>query len=135
VSWRGRPGQLTSKLAPQLLTQPGIGPLLAAQIVLAWSHRGRLASEAAFARLAGVAPIPASSGQTIRHRLDRGGDRQLNRALHQIIVTRRRTHRPTIDYIERRVREGKSRREASRCLKRYLARNLYRLLEHSPLTT
>jgi transposase len=127
--------QLTSKLAPHLLTQPGIGPLLAAQIVLAWSHRGRLASEAAFARLAGVAPIPASSGQTIRHRLDRGGDRQLNRALHQIIVTRRRTHRPTIDYIERRVREGKSRREATRCLKRYLARNLYRLLEHPPLTT
>src|SRR5438067_2696379 len=72
--------QLTGKLAPQLLNQPGIGPLLAAQIVLAWSHRGRLASEAAFARLAGAAPIPASSGQTIRYRLDRGGDRQLNRA-------------------------------------------------------
>jgi transposase len=127
--------QLTSKLAPQLLNQPGIGPLLAAQIVLSWSHRGRLASEAAFARLAGAAPIPASSGQTIRHRLDRSGDRQLNRALHQIVVTRRRTHRPTIDYMERRVREGKSRREATRCLKRYLARNLYRLLEHPPLTT
>jgi transposase len=109
--------------------------LLAAQIVLAWSHRGRLAGEAAFARLAAVAPVPASSGQTIRHRLDRGGDRQLNRALHQISLTRRRTHRPTIDYIERRVKEGKSRREATRCLKRYLARNLYRLLEHPPLTT
>ena len=127
--------QLTGKLAPQLLNQPGIGPLLAAQIVLAWSHQGRLVSEAAFAKLAGAAPIPASSGQTIRHRLDRSGDRQLNRALHQIIVTRRRTHRPTIDYIERRTREGKSRREATRCLKRYLARNLYRLLEHPPLTT
>ena len=127
--------QLTGKLAPQLLNQPGIGPLLAAQIVLAWSHQGRLVSEAAFARLAGAAPIPASSGQTIRHRLDRSGDRQLNRALHQIVVTRRRTHRPTIDYIERRTREGKSRREATRCLKRYLARNLYRLLEHPPLTT
>src|SRR5947208_8077067 len=72
--------QLTGKLAPQLLNQPGIGPLLAAQIVLAWSHQGRLVSEAAFARLAGAAPIPASSGQTIRYRLDRGGDRQLNRA-------------------------------------------------------
>ena len=127
--------QLTGKLAPQLLNQPGIGPLLAAQIVLAWSHRGRVANEAAFAKLAGAAPIPASSGQTIRHRLDRNGDRQLNRALHQIVLTRRRTHRPTIDYIERRVREGKSRREATRCLKRYLARNLYRLLEHPPLTT
>jgi transposase len=125
---------LTRKLAPQLLSQPGIGPLLAAQIVLSWSHRGRLISEAAFARLAGAAPIPASSGQTIRYRLDRGGDRQLNRALHQIVLTRRRIHQPTIDYIERRVREGKSRREATRCLKRYLARNLYRLLEHPPAT-
>src|SRR5262249_17499939 len=125
---------LTSKLAPQLLSQPGIGPLLAPQIVLSWSHRGRLVSEAAFAKLAGAAPIPASSGQTIRHRLDRSGDRQLNRALHQIILTRRRMHPPTVDYIERRVREGKSRREATRCLKRYLARKLYRLLEHPPAT-
>jgi transposase len=127
--------QLATKLAPQLLDQPGIGPLLAAQVVLSWSHRGRLRSEAAFARLAGAAPIPASSGQTIRHRLDRSGDRKLNRTLHQIIVTRRRTHQPTIAYINRRVQEGKTRREATRCLKRYLARHLYRLLEHPPLTT
>src|SRR6266540_3748224 len=74
--------QLTRNLAPRLLDQPGIGPLLAAQVVLAWSHHGRLASEAAFARLAGAAPIPASSGQTIRYRLDRSGDRKLNRTLH-----------------------------------------------------
>jgi transposase len=127
--------RLTRKLAPQLLDQPGIGPLLAAQVLLSWSHHGRIASEAAFARLAGAAPIPASSGQTIRDRLDRSGDRQLNRTLHQIIVTRRRTHRPTIDYINRRTQEGKSRREATRCLKRYLARNLYRLLENTPQTT
>ena len=126
--------KLISTLAPQLLNQPGVGPLLAAQIVRSWSHQGRLASEAAFARLAGAAPSPASSGQTIRYRLDRGGDRQLNRALHQIVLTRRRVHPPTIDYIERRVREGKSRREATRCLKRYLARSLYRLLEHPPAT-
>ena len=66
---------LTEKLAPQLLDQPGVGPLLAAQVVLSWSHKGRIRSEAAFARLAGVAPIPASSGQTIRYRLDRSGDR------------------------------------------------------------
>jgi transposase len=92
-------------------------------------------SEAAFARLAGAAPIPASSGQTIRYRLDRSGDRQLNRALHQIIVTRRRMHAPTIAYIDRRTQQGKSRREAIRCLKRYLARSLYRLLENQPLTT
>jgi transposase len=76
--------------------------------VLAWSHHGRLASEAAFARLAGVAPIPASSGQTIRYRLDRSGDRKLNRTLHQIILTRRRTHPPTIAYIDRRERNRPS---------------------------
>ena len=107
--------RLVRKLAPQLLDQPGIGPLLAAQVVLAWSHHGRVVSEAAFARLAGAAPIPASSGQTIRYRLDRSGDRKLNRTLHQIIVTRRRTHPPTIAYIERRLHEGKTRREATRC--------------------
>jgi transposase len=122
--------KLTCKLAPQLLAQPGVGPLAAAQLVLSWSHPGRITSEAAFARLAGCAPIPASSGQTIRYRLDRSGDRRLNRALHMILVTRRRTHAPTIAYINRRIQEGKSRREATRCLKRYLARNLYRLLEH-----
>ena len=115
--------------------RPEVGTLAAAQLVLSWSHQGRIASEAAFARLAGVAPIPASSGQTVRYRLDRSGDRRLNRALHMILVTRRRNHPPTIAYIERRLQEGKSRREANRCLKRYLARNLYRLLEHPPMTT
>ena len=74
---------LTRKLAPQLLAQPGVGPLAAAQVLISWSHRGRITSEAAFARLAGCAPIPASSGQTVRYRLDRGGDRRLNRALHR----------------------------------------------------
>jgi transposase len=126
---------LTRKLAPQLLDQPGVGPHSAAQLVLSWSHRGRIESEAAFARLAGAAPIPASSGQTIRYRLDRSGDRKLNRALHMILVTRKRSHPATIAYIERRLREGKTRREANRCLKRYLARSLYRLLEHSPAPT
>jgi transposase len=124
--------QLTARLAPHLLDQPGIGPVHAAQLLLSWSHPGRVRSEAAFARLAGAAPIPASSGQTIRYRLDRSGDRRLNRTLHQIAVTRRRWHQPTIDYIDRRVQEGKTKREATRCLKRYLARNLYRLLEHPP---
>ena len=99
------------------------------------AHQGRIRSEAAFARLAGAAPIPASSGQTVRYRLDRAGDRKLNRALHMILVTRKRTHPATIAYIERRPQEGKTRREANRCLKRYLARNLYRLLEHPPTTT
>jgi transposase len=123
---------LTRKLAPQLLDQPGVGPHSAAQLVLSWSHQGRITSEAAFARLAGVAPIPASSGQTVRYRLDRSGDRKLNRALHLILVTRKRSHPATIAYIERRIQEGKTRREATRCLKRYLARSLYRLLEHGP---
>jgi len=126
--------RLTRRLAPHLLDQPGVGPHAAAQLVLSWSHQGRIVSEAAFARLAGAAPIPASSGQTIRYRLDRSGDRKLNRALHQILVTRRRTHPATIAYIQRRLQEGKTRREANRCLKRYLARNLYRLLEHPPAT-
>jgi transposase len=127
---------LTRKLAPQLLDQPGVGPHAAAQLVLSWSHTGRIHSDAAFARLAGAAPIPASSGQTIRYRLDRSGDRKLNRALHMILVTRKRTHPATIAYIERRLAEGKTRREANRCLKRYLARSLYRLLEHGqPLMT
>ena len=125
--------RLTHTLAPQLLDQPGVGPLAAAQLVISWSHRGRIRSEAAFARLAGCAPIPASSGQTIRYRLDRSGDRQLNRALHMILVTRRRAHPPTIAYINRRTNDGKNHRETNRCLKRYLARNLYRLLEHTPM--
>jgi transposase len=127
---------LTRRLAPQLLDQPGVGPHAAAQLVLSWSHQGRITSESAFARLAGAAPIPASSGQTIRYRLDRSGDRKLNRALHMILVTRKRSHPATIAYIERRLQEGKTRREANRCLKRYLARSLYRLLEHgAPLNT
>src|SRR2546428_7365887 len=115
---------ITRRLAPQLLDQPGVGPHAAAQLVLSWSHQRRISSEAAFARLAGAAPIPASSGQTIRYRLDRSGDRKLNRALHTILVTRKRPHPATIDYIERRLQESKTRREANSCLKRHLARSL-----------
>jgi len=123
-------------LAPQLLDEPGVGPIVAAQLIVSWSHHGRVRSEAAFARLAGVAPIPASSGQTVRHRLSRGGDRQLNRALHTVIVHRRRNDPATKAYIARRVAEGKSRRDATRLLKRYLARHLYRLLQNQePPTT
>jgi len=117
-------------LAPQLLDEPGVGPIVAAQVIVAWSHRGRLRSEAAFARLAGVAPVPASSGQTTRHRLSRGGDRQLNRALHTVALHRRQHDPATKDYIARRIAEGKSSRDAVRLLKRYLARHLYRLLEN-----
>jgi transposase len=123
------------QLAPSLLDQPGIGPITAAQLLISWSHPGRIRSEAAFARLAGAAPIPASSGKTTRQRLDRGGDRQLNRALHTIILARRQHDQRTIAYIERRQHEGKTLREAIRCLKRYLARSLYRHLEAMPPTT
>ena len=117
-------------LAPTLLDEPGVGPIVGAQLLVAWSHPGRLRSEACFARLAGVAPIPASSGHTQRHRLSRGGDRQLNRALHTIILHRRQHDPATRDYIARRVSEGKSTRDATRLLKRYLARHLYRLLQN-----
>jgi len=123
-------------IAPVLLDEPGIGPIVAAQLIVSWSHRGRLRSEACFARLAGVAPVPASSGQTRRHRLSRGGDRQLNRALHTIALHRRQHDPATKDYIAKRIAEGKTRREATRLLKRYLARHLYRVLEqHEPLMT
>jgi transposase len=122
-------------LAPALLDEPGVGPIVAAQVIISWSHHGRLRSEAAFARLAGVAPIPASSGQTIRHRLSRGGDRQLNRAIHTIALHRRHHDPTTRDNIDRRLAEGKSKREATRLLKRYLARHLYRLLEQQPQMT
>jgi transposase len=121
---------LVRALAPELLEEPGVGPIVAAQLLVAWSHRGRVRSEAAFARLAGVAPVPASSGKTIRHRLSRGGDRQLNRALHTVALHRRQHDPATKDYIARRVAEGKSRREATRLLKRYLARRLFRLLQN-----
>ena len=124
--------RLVADTAPRLLEEPGVGPITAAQLILTWSHPGRLHSEAAFARLGGVAPIPASSGQVTRHRLDRGGDRQLNRALHTILLSRRVHHPPTRAYITRRTNEGKTTRDAIRCLKRYLARHLYRLLEATP---
>ena len=123
---------LIDEMAPQLLDEVGISYTTATQILLSWSHQGRCHSEAAFARLAGVAPIPASSGQTTRHRLSRGGDRQLNKALHLIVVTRCRVDPDTRAYIERRIAEGKTRREARRCLKRYVARHIFRILENPP---
>jgi transposase len=122
---------LVRELAPQLLAETGVGPICAAQLIVSWSHAGRFVNEAAFARHAAAAPIPASSGQVLRHRLDRGGDRQLNRALHTILVARHKRHAPTIAYIDRRRTEGKSVREALRCLKRFLARHLFRVLERT----
>lgn len=125
---------LVDATGPQLLGEPGIGVILAAQVIISWSHPGRCRSEAAFARLGGVAPIEATSGQNqTRYRLSRGGDRQLNRALHQIIMIRTQYDPRTKEYLERRIAEGKTKREARRCLKRYLARHLYRLLENPPI--
>jgi transposase len=120
---------LVAAVAPWLPELPGIGPVSAAQILVSWSYAGRLHSEAAFAALAGVSPIPASSGQVTRYRLNRGGDRQLNRALHTIALVRLRDDPATRAYAARRTAEGKSPREIRRCLKRSIARQLFKPLE------
>src|SRR5687768_15561539 len=125
---------IITPIAPQLLDQPGFGPLIAAKLVGEIAGAQRFATAAKLARAAGVAPIPASSGNTSHQRLDQGGNRQINAALHRVIVTRARCHQPTRDYIARRRREGKSTREAIRCLKRYLVRHVWRLLQ-PPLPT
>jgi transposase len=114
---------------PDLLELPGVGPINAATVLTAWSHPGRCRNDAAFAMLAGAAPIPASSGKTVRYRLNRAGDRQLNRALHNITLSRLRYDPDTRAYAERRRGEGKTDRDIKRCLKRYIARQLYRQLE------
>lgn len=127
--------KLVTAMCPTLLQQHGVGPVTAAAALIAWSHHNRLRSEAAFAALAGANPIPASSGRTVRHRLNRGGDRTLNAALHTIVLTRRRSHQPTRDYAARRNAEGKTNREINRCLKRYIARQLFRIMQASqPIT-
>ena len=123
---------LVRGLAPALLDKTGVGPVSAAQAIVSWSHRGRCRSDAAFAALAGASPLQASSGRTTRHRLNRGGDRQLNRALHDITLTRWRADPRTHDYIARRRAAGKNDTEIRRALKRYVARELYRALEASP---
>jgi transposase len=119
---------ITASPAAVLLDHHGIGPVTAAIILTAWSHPGRVRDEAAFAALAGVNPIPASSGNTTRHRLNSGGDRRLNRALHMIVITRTRRHPETLAYIEKRRAQGRTDKEIRRCLKRDLARQLYRTL-------
>jgi transposase len=117
---------------PELLELLGVGPIVAATVLCAWSHPGRIRSDAAFAMLAGAAPIPASSGQTVRWRLNRFGDRQLNRALHTVALVRLVRDPATQAYAARRRAQGKTDPEIRRCLKRYIARQLYRLLENPP---
>jgi transposase len=114
---------------PELLNETGVGPISAAQLFCSWSHQERIRNESAFAMLSGAAPIPASSGQTVRYRLNKSGDRQLNCALHTIVLSRLQTDPETQAYAQRRLQEGKSPREVKRCLKRYLARRLYRILQ------
>src|SRR4051812_2921705 len=116
---------------PDRLEEFGVGPIVAAPVLCAWSHPGRVHSEAAFAMLAGVAPIPANSGQvTTRFRLNRYGDRHLDNALHTVVQSRIQYQPATRDYVARRTAEGKTSREIKRCLARYVARDLYRLLEN-----
>ena len=115
--------------APQLIALPGVGPEVAAQILItAGDNPDRLRSEAAFAHLCGVAPIPASSGRTHRHRLNRGGDRRANNALYIVVLGRLRYDSRTRAYAARRTTEGLSKPEIIRCLKRYVAREIFTVL-------
>ena len=120
---------LVAQIAPQLLTEPGFGPLIAAKLVGEVAGASRFPSDAKLARAAGVAPIPVSSGKSNRHRLDRGGNRQINAAIHRVAVTRLRCHPETQAYIARKRAEGKSTKDAIRCLKRHLARRVWHLLQ------
>lgn len=115
-----------SALAPSVLDIAGVGPVSAAVFLTAYSHVGRVRSEAAFASLAGAAPIPASSGNTSRHRLNRHGDRRLNSALETVARVRLSYDADTRVYKQRRLAEGKTAREVKRMLKRYIARQIYR---------
>ena len=117
--------------APELLALTGIGSVVGAAILVAWSHPGRVRSEAALASLAGTCPIPASSGTTTRHRLNRGGDRGLNRALTTIVIVRMRTDATTRAYVARRRAEGRTTKEIMRSLKRYITRQLFRTLTNA----
>ena len=122
---------MVNDIAPGLLDRKGVGPVSAAQSIVSFSHTGRCRNEAAFAALAGASPLLASSGRTHRHPLNRGGDRQLNRALHTIMLTRWRDCDRTRAYIDRRRNEGKTDREIRRCIKRYIARELFRALTNA----
>lgn len=146
-SWARRITELTAEAAmhekeikklvkswrADLLKEVGIGPIVAATVLCAWGYPGRIHSEAAFAKLAGTSPIKATSGQVhTRHRLNRYGDRRLNSAAHTIVITRERHDAATKAYTARRTTEGKNPREIRRCLKRYVLRDLHRILENPP---
>ena len=122
-------GAIVQEVAPNLLARNSIGPESAAQLLLtAGENSERIKSEASFAALCGVSPVPASSGKVVRHRLSRGGDRAANSALHIIAIGRLRTDSRSQAYVARRVGEGRSKLEAIRCLKRYIAREVFGLI-------
>lgn len=122
-------GALVNTLAPGLLDTRGLGPVTAAQVICSYSHKGRVRSAAAFAAIAGTTPIPASSGNVVRYRLNRFGDRALNNAIHTIALSRIQHDTATKAYVAKRTAAGKSGREIRRSLKRYIARRLYKQLE------
>lgn len=123
---------LVQDASAELLAMPGVGPVSAAVILCSWSQSGRVRSEAALASLAGTCPLPASSGNTTRHRLNRSGDRQMNRELHTIALVSRMSHdQRTKAYVERRTPQGRTKKEIMRSLKRYATRQVYRTLAAS----
>ena len=127
--------RLCARVNPALLAAVGVGPdAAAALLITAGDNPHRLTSEASFAALCGASPVQASSGQTIRYRLNRGGDRQANNALWRIAITRMRTHQLTQEYVRKRQSDGKTRREIIRCLKRHIAREIYHILTNPPPT-
>jgi hypothetical protein len=125
--------ELVRSLDRTLLDEPGVGPISAAKLLAC--DPARFSGEAAFARCNGTAPIPASSGKTVRHRLSRGGDRQANNAIHTIAVIRAKHQPQTRAYLDRRIREGKTKREAMRSLKRHISRELFKRLADVALTS
>ena len=119
-------GRLTERCAPEMVAAPGVGAGTAAEmLILVGDNPERIHSEAALAKLCGACPVPASSGKTTRHRLNRGGNRQANAALYRVVMVRMRAHQPTLDYVRRRTAEGKSKPEIIRCLKRFVAREIF----------
>jgi hypothetical protein len=128
--------EVVTAYAPELVAVRGVGPDVAATLLAAaGQNTNRIHSEAALAHLAGAAPIPASSGKTTRHRLNRGGNRQANAALHRIALVRIRSHQPTRDYVAKCLARGKSKQDAIRLLKRYIAREIYTRPDHHPPPT
>jgi transposase len=122
---------IVKELAPYLLAECGVGAVCAAQLLVSSGDYERMASEASFAALAGTSPIEASSGKQQRHRLNRGGDRQLNWALHVIALQRVHHHAETAAYYQRLLDTGKTTKEAKRCVKRALARHFYHQLKQA----